>query len=371
VGLWTIEEDFAIEPGGKIIFSGAGIPLLAASAEVLADGRLIGYSRHRSSSGQRAAWPGSTRRSSTITIPHLAGTAGWRTGIGLFNPNEVGIEVNIAMDEGVPLDLNLEPKASEFVWLDGAQGKGVISASGPITAMEMFESLAPGGDLAAVLLSNTSCVSPSVPALSRGPGEFTGVGLVNATGWDSSLGLLEYQADGVCEKAFLGELPQQGWTAVDLSEICATETVWAEFRGESVLITPMGRPRIYYQAVAAYGEEQTGRLGAVQLGDLRFTDGFLGVVAADPEPTFSLVNPGVEDATLLVSALSADGEVVAEGTVAIEAGGNLTGLVSELVGGGSLVEVTHMRLVSTVELHGFQTIYTNDRMEISPVLAVE
>ena len=46
----------------------------------------------------------------------------------------------------------------------------------------------------------------------------------------------------------------------------------------------------------------------------------------------------------------------------------MTGAVSELLGGASLADVTHIRILSDVDLYGFETIYENGRMAMLPVL---
>ena len=49
----------------------------------------------------------------------------------------------------------------------------------------------------------------------------------------------------------------------------------------------------------------------------------------------------------------------------------MTGVVSDLFNGISLTDVTHIRIVSDVNIYGFETIYTGDRMEMLPVLGVD
>ena len=91
----------------------------------------------------------------------------------------------------------------------------------------------------------------------------------------------------------------------------------------------------------------------------------------DPEPFFALVNPDTVDATLSVTGYNSDGEVLASNTIQIKAGNNLTGTVSDLLNGASLDNVTHIRIVSDVNIYGSETIYTGGRMEMLPVLAVD
>ena len=77
------------------------------------------------------------------------------------------------------------------------------------------------------------------------------------------------------------------------------------------------------------------------------------------------------DATLSVTGYNSDGEVLASNTIQIKAGNNLTGTVSDLLNGASLDNVTHIRIVSDVNIYGSETIYTGGRMEMLPVLAVD
>ena len=77
------------------------------------------------------------------------------------------------------------------------------------------------------------------------------------------------------------------------------------------------------------------------------------------------------DATLYITAYQSDGTILASNTIQIMAGNNLTGTVGDLFNGASLDNVTHIRIVSDVNIYGFETIYTDDRMEMLPVLAVD
>jgi hypothetical protein len=126
-----------------------------------------------------------------------------------------------------------------------------------------------------------------------------------------------------------------------------------------------------FDGLAGYGENTTGKLGAVNLNALRFREGFLGIISTHPEPFFSLVNPDTVDATLCITGYNSDGEVLVSNTIQIMAGSNMTGAVSDLFSGTSLNNVSHIRIVSDVNIYGFETIYTGGRMEMLPVLAVD
>ena len=133
---------------------------------------------------------------------------------------------------------------------------------------------------------------------------------------------------------------------------------------------PAAVPVAVYQGLVSYGEEGTAKLGSVKLNSLGFTEGFLGLAAPELAPTFGLVNPGEVAATVAVTARDKDGIVVNSSSVEIPAGTNLTGLVRDLLGEGSLAEVSHIQLQSNVRIYGLETGYPGIRMEILPVLKV-
>jgi hypothetical protein len=275
------------------------------------------------------------------------------------------------LDSGGSLDLALEAKAQEFVWLDGGESAIRISASGRITAVEVFESLTEGGDLAAVLLETRYLRPLYVPTVFFEQGMFTEVGFISSY-WSSTAtaGGVNSEGDEV-EEIYLGVLPPQIQVALNLSNTFSSDTLYVEVSGEVNVVTPMGRPQALYQGLASYGEGGTEKLGAVKLNGLRFREGFLGVVPSDPDSAFALVNPGDFDATVILSARQEDGTVLGTSTLEIPAGTNLTGLVSDLLGDASLDEVTHIQLQSDVSIYGLQIIYADERMEILPVLTVK
>ena len=114
----------------------------------------------------------------------------------------------------------------------------------------------------------------------------------------------------------------------------------------SDFIGPFGASSMLFDDLAVYGEDNTGKLGALNLNALKFKDGFRGIIATDPEPFFTLLNPDTVDAVIAVTGYNSDGEVLANNTIQIKAGSNLTGTVSDLFEDISLTDVTHIMIVS-------------------------
>jgi hypothetical protein len=268
------------------------------------------------------------------------------------------------------MDVVLGPRAGELVWLDGSENVTRIVATGRIAVVELFESLAPEGDMAAVLLESQYLTSLYVPCISYEPESFTGAGIFTGS-WDSTARVYGYKAGGEIEEVSLGPLPCQGQTTVNLSNLFTDDALCAEISGEVDVVTPMGTPFTLYQGLVSYAEGGTEKLGAVKLNGLRFTEGFLGVVTSDPEPTFALMNPGTEDVTVTVTARQGDGTVLLVTTLTIPAGTNLTGPISELIGNLPLTDGSHIQLQSDVKIYGLEMIYANGRMEVLPVLTVK
>jgi hypothetical protein len=356
---------------GKVSIAPGEIPAGAASAVVVADGRLAGYTRHVSATGQRCSWPAARGLSRSITIPHCAPGPDWRTGLVLFNPNAEEASVSIGLDSGGSREVTLGPSSAEFLWLDATESARQITATGNITAIEVFESLAPGGDLAALLLRTSYLSSLYVPCIFYGPGTFTGVGFGRDGLWESTASLYGYRAAGGIEEISLGMLPSQGRIAINLSELLGPDTSCAEIFGELHSPTPFETSPAFYQGVVVYGEDDTIRLGAANLNALRFKEGFLAVVSSDLQPWFALINPSTEDATVTVIARGGDGAVLSSATSEISAGTNCTGSMEGLLRGPLPTDATHIHLLSNMGLYGLEIIYADGRLEVLPVLVAK
>jgi len=149
------------------------------------------------------------------------------------------------------------------------------------------------------------------------------------------------------------------------------ENLWAGISGEADFTTPFGTPLLHFRGLAVYGKDDTGKLGAVNLNALRFKEGFIGILSADPNPAVALLNPNTAEATVTVTGYNASGEALAGDTMKIAAGSNWTGTFSDLLDDISPNQVTHVKMVSDVDLYGFETVYTDDRMEVLPVQGME
>jgi hypothetical protein len=359
------EDNATLEPKGKITFSSDHIPLNTASAIVAADGNLVGYTRYVTYNGQRCAWPASTKTQKSISVPHTAINADWATALCLFNPNDEDVEVTLGYESGISSNLTLHAKSQSFFWL--AEPVSSIDSTGYISAIEMFESLTSGGDISALLLMERYLNALYVPYIFYGSGEFTGIGLKNSC-YNGAASVFGYSETGEVEEIFLGTQTSHGRMAVNLTGILGDESLWAKIYGEAYLNTPCGTPLLYFQGLAVYGEDNQGKLGAVNLNALKFKEGFLGILSTDPEPAFALLNPDSVDATIDVIGYNSEGEVLASNTIQIASESNLTGALSDLFNGVFLDNATHINIVSDVDIYGFETIYTDDRMEMLPVL---
>ena len=207
-----------------------------------------------------------------------------------------------------------------------------------------------------------------MPHISYGSGELTGLGLRNCSNYEGMATVFGYNSMGETEEVSLGPLSARSRMAVNFSGLLGEDNLWVQIKGETDFTTPLGTPPLHFQGLAVYWEEDTGKLGSIKLNALRFKDGFFGVVSTDPEPAFALLNPGTVDATIMVTAYNSDGEVLMIETIEIGAGSNMTGAVSELLGGVSLAAASYIRIVSDVYLYGFETINADGRMEILPLL---
>jgi len=360
-------------PKGKAVIG--SIPPNSASAVVSGDGNPLGYTRYLNSLGQRYAWPASTSLQKYLSVPHTAIDANWATALCLFNPGHEAAEVTLAYESGASNRFTLNARSRRFFWLGGAEPVTSITSSGYIAAMEVFKSLAPGGDMAALALRERYLNALYVPSILHGSGEFTGIGLKN-TAYSGIVTIFGHRATGEGEEISFATQPlgieaSHSRMALDLSGLLRSDTLWAKVSGEADFTTPAGRPSLHFQGVAVYGQGNTTKLGAVSLNALKFREGFLGILSADPEPTYALLNPGATEAAITVTAYNAAGEVLAGNTVRIAAGSSRTGGISDLFTGVPLNNATHLRMVSDADLYGFETIHAHDRMEMLPVLGLE
>ena len=363
-----------LEPKGKATILSDSIPQNCASAIVSGDGNLLGYTRYVNSQGQRCAWPADTYLQKVLSVPHTAVNANWATALSLFNPNDEDVEVTMTYDSGASSKFTLSARSRRFFWLGEAEPVSTIRSTGYISAIEIFKSLTSGGDVAAVQLSDRNLNALYVPSILHGSGEFTGIGLNSY--YHGLVHVLGYSATGAVEEISFGTQPlgaeePRSKIAVNLSGILGNGSLWAKISGEADFNTPVGKPLLHFQGLAVYGKDNAGKLGAVNLNVLKFKEGFLGILSTDPGPSLALLNPNTADASVTVAGYNAAGEVLANNTVRLAAGSNWTGTARDLLNGVSVADMTHIKMVSDSVLYGFETISTNDRIEMLPMLGIE
>jgi len=270
----------------------------------------------------------------------------------------------------MPADFSLEPKASRFLWVENPEeGVRNIQASGTIAAVEIFESLAPAGDMAGILLGTQSLPELYIPTIFFESGSFTGVGVGTPSLFDGMVTAFGYREDGEEEEVSLGLLPTQSKISVNLSSLFGTDTLSAKIAGNTDEIsTPFGSSPLPLQGLASYVDGGIDKIGAISLNALKFKDGIIGAVNAEVEPSFAIMNPSAADATLSATAYESDGAVIGSEAIALPAGANMTGTVASLFGGISLLSGDYVRIVSNVDLYGFEIINADGRMEILPIL---
>ena len=83
----------------------------------------------------------------------------------------------------------------------------------------------------------------------------------------------------------------------------------------------------------------------------------------------TLLNPGTAEATITVTGYNASGEALIENTMKIAAGSVWTG--PQRSPQSVPPALTHIRIASDIDLCGFETISTADRMEMIPVMGRE
>ena len=364
-GIILGDKTFTIPGNGRITIPSEEIPSSAVSAVVSGDGDLAGYARFLTVGGQRCAVPGSSQLGSSLTVPLVVTGADWRTGIGIFNPNDEEVTVTIVDDSGSSSEVSLGAKSRQFFWVSGSPNH--IMGNKNIAAAEVFESLDPGGDRAAISLGRPNLTELFVPTISFGAGSFTGVGLGNQYG-DSAVTAFGYNGSSAETEVSLGLLPAGSKLSANLSSIFASDTLWAKIIAIAATPSPVGSTSIPLQGLASYGEGGVDKLGAVSLNALKFKDGIVGVVGSGASTRLSLVNPGTADADITATAYDSTGAVVGSGSMSIAAGTNMSGMVDSLVGGAALSSGDYVRIVSDAELYGLETIQDSGRIEMLPVL---
>ncbi|MBN2438974.1 MAG: SBBP repeat-containing protein, partial [Deltaproteobacteria bacterium] len=379
-------DTITLGPHGKVTISSDGIPQNSASAIISGDGDPVGYTRYVNASGKRCAWSAGTSLQKSLFVPHTAVDANWTTALGLFNPNDEAVEVTLEYESGGSTTFTLNAKSRRFLRLTEAEAVVSITSTGYFSGMEMFDSLASGGDISAILLSERSLNALYVPSSLHGSGEFTGIGLKSH--YNGTVHVTGHSAIGETEEISFGTQPldtqaSQSRVVFNLSGMLGDENLWAKISGEADFSTPFGTPLLHFQGLAVYGKENTVKLGAVHLNALRFREGFIGILANDPETTLvllnpnteqstvALLNPNTEETTITVTGFNAAGEILANHTVRIAAESNWTGTASDLINGVSVADMTHIRMVSDIDLYGFETISSYGRMEMLPVMGIE
>jgi hypothetical protein len=379
-------DTIMLGPKGKAAISLDSIPQGSASAIVTGDGDPVGYTRYVNAQGKGCAWPAATSLQKFLSVSHTAINADWATALGLFNPNDEAVEVTLAYESGASSTFTMNPKFQRFLRLAEAESAISISSTEYISAMELFDSLIVGGDISAILLRERPLNALYLPSILHGSGEFTGIGLKSH--YNGTVYVTGHSAAGGTEEVSFGTQPlgmqaSYGKVMVNLSGILGGNNLWAKISGESDFTTPFGTPMLHFQGLATYGKDYTGKLGAVHLNALRFREGFIGILANDPETTLVLLNPNTDqstvallnpntaEATLTVTGYNAAGEILANHTIRITAGSNWPGTASDLINGVSVADTTHIRMVSDIDLYGFETISSDGRMEMLPVMGIE
>ncbi|MBN2438069.1 MAG: hypothetical protein JXL20_05645 [Deltaproteobacteria bacterium] len=367
-------DTITLGPQGKATISSDNIPQNSASAIVSGDGDPLGYTRYVNTQGKRCAWPAGTSVQKFLSVPHTAVNAEWATALSFFNPGDESVEVTLVYESGASGTFTLNARSRRFLRL--AEGESVVSISstGYISGMEMFDSRISGGDAAALLLRECSLNALYVPSILHGSGEFTGIGLKSH--YNGTVNVTGHSATGETEEISFGTQPlgtqtSQSRMAFNMSGILGDDNLWAKIFGEADFSTPVGTPLLHFQGLAVYGKEHTGKLGAVHMNALKFREGFIGIPSTASEITVALLNPGTAEATVAMTGFNASGEALADSTIKIAAGSTWTGAAGDLLNDGSIAGMTHLRIVSDVDLCGFETISTGDRTEMLPVMGRE
>jgi hypothetical protein len=363
-----------VGPKGKATLLSESIPQGSASAIVSGDGNASGYAKYVNAKGKRAAWPASTLLQKFLSIPHTAVDANWATALCIFNPTDEDVEVTMTYESGASSMFTLEARSRKLFWLGETEAVTSIRSTGYISAMEMFESLMAGGDISAILLTERNLSALYVPTIAFGSGEFTGIGLNSY--YHGRVTIFGYSEDGKVEEISFGSQPlgaqsSRSRIAVNLSGILGAGSRWAKISGEADFVSAVGRPPLNFQGLAVYGKDNTEKLAAVNLNALRFKEGFLGILSPHPGTVIALLNPNTADAAVNVTGYNSAGDVLAGNTIRIAAGSNWVGVVSGLFNGVPLDPATHIKIASDVDLYGFETIYTDGRMDMLPVMGID
>jgi len=350
---------------GKVTIPCEATPADAASAIVVADANLAGYTRSIGTAGQRCAWSAHDSLCTSVAVPHVANNSEWRTMIAVFNPSDKMTVMTAIHASGAFIEYYVKPFGQLILWPEQEDPLSFLEADTGIAAVEIIENLGSQGDFSALMLTNRLLGEMVVPYLPQGAGSFTGVGLQNRT-VSGVIGIFGYTQSGEINAAFTGEWLPYVRNAFSLDAVLGQENQWARIVGRSTAVNPFGRLPMYMDGLVIYAQVYPSSLAGVNLNTLRFTDGYLGM--ADVQTAVALANANLTDATVTVTGFGRDGAVTGTGVLLLPMVTNRVLGVQDLLGDTDPEQITHIRIKSDVSLSGLEIVTTDGRMEVLPIL---
>jgi hypothetical protein len=371
-GIFAGRHDFGVEGSGKIdIFSNA-IPAEAASAVISANGYLVGYARYVDLDGKRCARPACTFPVQSFSVPHSVRGAQWRTGLQLFNPQDHEANILITNDSGTSTNIVLEGKAQYSLWTDVTSEMGApsyIRADQPIAAVEFFDSLSAGGDIAAAVLGEEACTELYVPSMFHEQQDWTEIG-IGSSAWGCTVTAIGPMPGGEVDIALLGNITQYDRVSADLSSVLNSQVSWVRLLGVNyysllALFDSFAAP---LQGIATYVDQSLSKVSAVNLNALAFEHGFLGVVSSALSPTFVVLNHNRGNVEITIRAYEMNGAHITTENVIIGAEQNMSIPINQLMGGAPVYGDGYIELEASKLLYGYETFSQDGRIEMLPVL---
>ncbi len=351
---------------GKMTVPCQAIPVNAAGAVIVADANLAGYTRATGLAGQRCAWPAPISLCTSLAVPHVADNSRWRTMVAACNPSDKTIVMTAVYASGAFIEYYVKPFGQLVLWPVQDDPLSFLEADTGIAAVEIIENLGAPGDFSALALTDRALQELVVPYMSPVAGSYTGVGIQNRN-TRGFVGIFGYTGAGEINAAFAGEWSPYFRKALSLDAVLGEDNQWARIVGRAAFETPFGTMPMNMDGLVLFAQSYpSSQAAGVNLNNLSFTDGYIGIVNA--RATVALANANLTDATVTVTGFDENGAVTGSGVLLVPMAGNRVLGMPDLLGDPYPEQTTHIRLQSDMRLCGLEIVTTDGRMEALPVL---
>jgi PKD repeat protein len=294
-------------------------------------------------------WTGlPTSLTSSLLIPHIAGTSGWQTLAFLSNGPRYDMNISIggelnSLGNSYPSFINLDALLPENVMAEKAWGKAIVNTGNPFSDNQVLSGfqtfIQTGGDGAAMELPGTAAQTLYLPATNLDTTHgWKGLALTNPSPQSVTAIFSFYKMDGSLAGSNTLVIPAGEKLAGVFSQLFPdldTDAKWAKVDADGPLA-----------GLELIGDS-SGGLAGLTLNRCPDTELTLPLIATNMMMSLSVTNPAETSANIMLSLTGSDGLVKATKQFLLSPGSVSVSEISDLFPGIELADTDYLMLKSS------------------------